>query len=208
LSERWPAAGSGTPKAADLPACEERTEEHPSLSLLPSPGHAAAEPGDRPDAGQVTAPRGGLDARYEQLRHAALHARAEAFPPGLGVLASKGVTAWRHALASLTPVPSTCQPPGTSAARAADLPAAVATELINARKDESQPRYFPNWLRQRVEAIIWTLKNQLGLERHGGRVPAGLWARITQRLLALNAAIWFNWQIGAPVKRSLIAYDH
>ena len=46
-----------------------------------------------------------------------------------------------------------------------------------ARKDEKQPRYFPNWLRQRVEAIIWTLKNQLGLERHGGRVPAGLWAR-------------------------------
>jgi hypothetical protein len=76
-----------------------------------------------------------------------------------------------------------------------------------ARKDE-KPRPFPNWLRQRVEAIIWTLKNQLGLERHGGRVPAGLWARIVQRLLALNAAIWHNWQIGAPVKRSLIAYDH
>ena len=77
-----------------------------------------------------------------------------------------------------------------------------------ARKDEKQPRYFPNWLRQRVEAIIWTLKKQLGLERHGGRVPAGLWARIVQRLLALNAAIWFNWLISAPVKRSLIAYDH
>ena len=77
-----------------------------------------------------------------------------------------------------------------------------------ARKDEKQPRYFPNWLRQRVEAIIWTLKNQLGLERHGGRVPAGLWARIIQRLLALNTAIWHNWLIGAPVKRSLIAYDH
>jgi hypothetical protein len=77
-----------------------------------------------------------------------------------------------------------------------------------ARKDEKQPRYFPNWLRQRVEAIIWTLKNQLGLERHGGRVPAGLRARVVQRLLALNAAIWHNWQIGAPVKRSLIAYDH
>jgi hypothetical protein len=76
-----------------------------------------------------------------------------------------------------------------------------------ARKDE-KPRYFPNWLRQRIDAIIWTLKNQLGLERHGGRVPAGLWARIVQRLLALNAAIWHNWQIGAPVKRSLIAYDH
>jgi hypothetical protein len=77
-----------------------------------------------------------------------------------------------------------------------------------ARKDEKAPRYFPNWLRQRVEGIIWTLKNQLGLERHGGRVPAGLWARIVQRLLALNACIWHNWMIGAPVKRSLIAYDH
>ena len=76
-----------------------------------------------------------------------------------------------------------------------------------ARRDE-EPRPFPNWLRQRVEAVIWTLKNQLGLERHGGRVPAGLWARIVQRLLALNAAIWHNWQTGAPVKRSLIAYDH
>ena len=43
---------------------------------------------------------------------------------------------------------------------------------------------------------------------YGGRAPAGLWARIVQRLLALNAVIWFNWQIGAPVKRSLIAYDH
>jgi hypothetical protein len=77
-----------------------------------------------------------------------------------------------------------------------------------ARKDEKTPRPFPNWLRQRVEAIIWTLKKQLGLERHGGRVPAGLWARVMQRLLALNTCIWHNWMIGAPVKRSLIAYDH
>jgi len=82
------------------------------------------------------------------------------------------------------------------------------TLIRPARKDEKTPRYFPNWLRQRVQAIIWTLKNQLGLERHGGRVPAGLWARVLQRLLALNAAIWHNSQIGAPVKRSLIAYDH
>jgi len=82
------------------------------------------------------------------------------------------------------------------------------TLIRPARKDEKQARYFPNWLRQRIEAIIWTLKNQLGLERHGGRVPSGLWARIVQRLLALNAAIWHNWLIGAPVKRSLIAYDH
>jgi len=76
------------------------------------------------------------------------------------------------------------------------------------RQPANRPRPFPNWLRQRVEAVIWTLKSQLGLERHGGRIPAGLWARIIQRLLALNACIWHNWQIGALVKRSLIAYDH
>ena len=77
-----------------------------------------------------------------------------------------------------------------------------------ARRDEKTPRPFPNWLRQRIEAIIWTLKHQLGLEDHGGRVPLGLWTRVVQRLLALNAVIWHNWNIGAPVKRSLIAYDH
>jgi hypothetical protein len=77
-----------------------------------------------------------------------------------------------------------------------------------ARRDEKTSRPFPNWLRQRIEAIIWTLKNQLGLEHHNARVPAGLWTRVLQRLLALNAVIWHNWTIDAPVKRSLIAYDH
>jgi hypothetical protein len=67
-----------------------------------------------------------LDARYEQLRHAALHARAEAFPLGLGVLASKGVTAWRHALAGLAPAAT------GRAAPAAQIPAPVAAELISA----------------------------------------------------------------------------
>ena len=42
-----------TPKAADPPARERGKEENPSLSLRPSPGHAAAEPGTRPDAGQA-----------------------------------------------------------------------------------------------------------------------------------------------------------
>lgn len=37
-----------------------------------------------------------------------------------------------------------------------------------------------------------------GLERRGGRVPAGLRPRTVQRLLALNPVIWFNWQIGDP----------
>jgi hypothetical protein len=111
-----------------------RKEEHPSLSLLTSPGLAAAEPGDRPDAGQDTAPGGGLDARYEQLRHAALHARATAFPLGLGVLTGKGVTAWRHALAGLAPAASpTAQLAGPAgpASCAPAVPAHLAIELIN-----------------------------------------------------------------------------
>lgn len=78
------------------------------------------------------------------------------------------------------------------------------------RDDEPTPRVkvFPSWLRQRIEAIIWTLKNQLGLERHNARTTEGLWARTSQRILALNTAIWHNWLIDAPVKRSLTAYDH
>jgi hypothetical protein len=134
LSEHWPAAGSGTPKAADLSAREDRKEDHPSLSLLPSPGHAAAEPGARPDAGQVTTPGGGLDARYEQLRHAALHARAQAFPLGFGVLTGKGVTAWQRALASLTlPQPAPAgHPPGAAPAHPPTLPVPAAAELISA----------------------------------------------------------------------------
>ena len=52
---------------------------------------------------------------------------------------------------------------------------ALGLDLIRPRPAKTKsPRYFPNWLRQRIEAIIWTLKNQLGLERHGGQVPAGL----------------------------------
>jgi len=70
-----------------------------------------------------------LDARYEHLRHAALHARAEAFPLGLGVLTSKGVTAWQHALPVPVPVATGRAAP---AARPAEVPAPVAAELISA----------------------------------------------------------------------------
>jgi hypothetical protein len=62
--------------------------------------------------------------------------------------------------------------------------------------------------RQWIESTFDTLKDQLGLERHGGRTLPGVAVRVAQRLLALAAAIWWNWEIGAPDKRSLIAYDH
>jgi hypothetical protein len=77
-----------------------------------------------------------LDARYEQLRHAALHARATAFPLGLGVLAGKGVTAWRRALARLagSSAPRTpAAPAGASAPHApGPLPGPAAAELVHA----------------------------------------------------------------------------
>jgi hypothetical protein len=63
-------------------------------------------------------------------------------------------------------------------------------------------------LRQTIESINQTLKSQLDLERHGGHTPTGVMVRVLQRILALTAAIWHNDHTGAPVHRSLTAYDH
>ncbi|MGB8381576.1 MAG: hypothetical protein WCG47_10040 [Dermatophilaceae bacterium] len=63
-------------------------------------------------------------------------------------------------------------------------------------------------LRQIIESINDTFKGQLGLETRGGHTPAGAIVRIWQRVLALTAAIWHNDHTGAPIKRSLTAYDH
>lgn len=75
-------------------------------------------------------------------------------------------------------------------------------------RDETDPGIFPAWLRQRVESVIGTLKGQLGIEHPGAHKPDGLFTRIVQRLLALNAALWHNWATGERHKRSLVAYDH
>jgi hypothetical protein len=132
-------------------------------------------------------------------------------------LANPKLAGERQALLRLLDLPANTPVPGTVLVSDKGLAghqvetALASKQLIllrPARTDEPDPGRFPAWLRQRVEAIIWTLKHQLGLDRHGGRIPSGLWARVVQRLLALNAVIWFNWQIGAPTKRSLIAYDH
>jgi hypothetical protein len=63
-------------------------------------------------------------------------------------------------------------------------------------------------LRQVIESVNWTLKGQLDLERHGGKTPQGIAARVLARVLALTAAIWHNDKTGQPVMRSLTAYDH
>jgi len=92
----------------------------------------------------------------------------------------------------------------------ATLHAAGIALLRPARKGEPErpgARFFKP-LRQIIESINDTLKGQLDLEQHGARTITGVLTRIWQRLLALTTAIWHNDQIGAPVKRSLTAYDH
>ena len=80
----------------------------------------------------------GLNAHYEQLRHAALHHRAQAFPLGLGVLRGNGVIAWHRVVADRAPPPShhAPTPASSTAATAAGagqraLPVDLTGELIN-----------------------------------------------------------------------------
>jgi hypothetical protein len=78
--------------------------------------------------------------------------------------------------------------------------------LRPSRADEpDRPNPPIGWIRQRIESIVNTLKDQLLLEQHGGRTPAGLLARITARILALCACINFSQQLGLT-GRSLTPY--
>lgn len=76
------------------------------------------------------------------------------------------------------------------------------------RKDETYRNGNLGGVRQWIESVNQTLKGQLDLERHGGRTPAGVFTRVAQRLLALAAGIWHNWETGVTSKRSLTAFDH
>ncbi len=92
----------------------------------------------------------------------------------------------------------------------ADFEAAVrelrALLLRPSRADEpDRPNPPIGWIRQRIESIVNTLKDPLLLERHGGRTPAGLLARITARILALCACVNLNQQLGLA-SRSLTPY--
>jgi hypothetical protein len=114
-------------------------------------------------------------------------ARQQVLRPGLVVLADKGLAgrAFAQVVAEL--------------------------EAVLVRPDRAdEPVRFGNLggVRQWIEAIIDTLKDQLSLEGHGAHTIQGVWIRVAQRLLALAASVWFNWQLDAPVKRSLVAYDH
>lgn len=85
----------------------------------------------------------------------------------------------------------------------------LGAHLIRPDRKDEKPRFGRlGGIRQWIESVFDTLKGQLGLEDHGGRTLAGVYARVAARLLALAAGIWHNWRINAPRKRSLIAYDH
>jgi hypothetical protein len=57
-----------------------------------------------------------------------------------------------------------------------------------------------------IESVFANLKGQMRLERHLAKTPAGLAARIAQRILALTLGILLNTLAGRPA-RALAAYD-
>src|SRR4051812_23946174 len=86
--------------------------------------------------------------------------------------------------------------------------AALGGRLLRPDRKDEQPRFGSlGGIRQWIESTFDTLKDQLSLERHGGRTLAGLVSRIARRLLALTAVLLHNWQTGNP-GRHLTAYDH
>lgn len=86
--------------------------------------------------------------------------------------------------------------------------AALGAILLRPDRKNEQPRFGSlGNIRQWIESTFDTLKDQLSLERHGGRTLTGLISRIARRLLALSAVLLHNWQTGNPGRR-LTAYDH
>lgn len=87
----------------------------------------------------------------------------------------------------------------------------AGVELLRPARKGENPRpgqQFFKPLRQIIESVFDTFKGQLNLEQHGGKSITGVCTRVAQRILALTTAIWHNDRTGAPVLRSLTAYDH
>ena len=97
-------------------------------------------------------------------------------------------------------------PAGSGVPAVPDRACDLGAHLLRPDRKDEEPR-FGNLAGQRqwIEAVFDTLKDQLTLGRHGGRILAGVYARVAARLFALATAIWHT---GATVKRSLLAYDH
>ena len=97
---------------------------------------------------------------------------------------------------------------GFAGAEFEQLVCSLGGRLLRPDRKDEPPRFGSlGGIRQWIESTFDTLKDQLSLERHGGRTLTGLISRIARRLLALTAAILHNWQLGTP-GRNLTAYDH
>src|SRR5215211_6044378 len=88
--------------------------------------------------------------------------------------------------------------------------AAAGVELLTPAKErtdanEAGERRLAS-VRLAIESVFSNLKGQMRLERHLAKTPAGLAARIAQRLLALTLGILLNTLAGRPA-RALVAYD-
>jgi hypothetical protein len=84
------------------------------------------------------------------------------------------------------------------AAHAAEVYGAAV--LRPARSTEPDNGLHLSSIRQRIESIFWTLKDQLGLELHRARSLHGLRARILAKLLAYSGGIWLNWTLNRPTR--------
>lgn len=88
--------------------------------------------------------------------------------------------------------------------------AAVGVELLTPAKERTPANEVGERrlasVRLAIESVFSNLKGQMRLERHLAKTPAGLAARIAQRLLALTLGILLNTLAGRPT-RALAAYD-
>jgi len=88
------------------------------------------------------------------------------------------------------------------------LVADLGGQLIRPDRKDERPRFGSlGGMRQWIESVFQTLKEQLSLERHRARTLTGVVARVAQRVLALAAGLWHNEQIGEP-GRHFTAYAH
>jgi Transposase DDE domain len=88
--------------------------------------------------------------------------------------------------------------------------ASGGTELLTPAKERNSANERREWAlaasRLVIESVFANLKGQMRLDRHLAKTPAGLAARIAQRLLALTLAMLLNTLAGRPA-RAVAAYD-
>ena len=124
----------------------------------------------------------------------------------------------RHLLTSAVPRPDSTRRPDyhglqrLSQRRLRERPRSWRDQTHPTRHQIDPPRVgipFLKALRKTIESVYDTLKDQLGLQHHGGRTRTGVWVRVLQRILAPTVIIWHNQTTQRPGPAgSLIAYDH